>query len=175
MPVYYAFVSNPQSIKKSTAGSVFGFQLGKVMRERSYGGVDSHCIVVQDNEHIGVGGACIVQSLESHTTHNRSITYHSYMLSLFIACQSRCHCHTQDSGKRGRRMSGAKSIVLTFCTFRKTTDTFSLAYMCKILVSTGEDFMSITLVPYVPYQHIVRSIEHIVQRNSKLYHSETCT
>jgi hypothetical protein len=61
-------------------------------------------------------------------------------------------------------MSYTKGIIFAFSPFGKAAKASVFAVGGKIIPASGEYFMTISLVAYVPYQLIVRSIEYIVQR-----------
>jgi len=69
-------------------------------------------------------------------------------------------------------VSYAESIVRAFIAFRKTAETFVFAVGMEYFPAPGQYFMAIGLVAYIPYQLIVRSIEHIVQGGCQLYYAQ---
>lgn len=69
-------------------------------------------------------------------------------------------------------MSAAESIVRTLGHTREAADTAQLAIGPKRLAAPGNDFMGIGLMPHVPHDFIVRSIEYVVQSDGKLHRSQ---
>ena len=45
----------------------------------------------------------------------------------------------------------------------------------KAFAPACKELMWIGLVSYIKYQYILRSVEHIVQSNSQLYHAQACS
>jgi hypothetical protein len=45
----------------------------------------------------------------------------------------------------------------------------------EYIPSTGEDLMTVSLVPHIPYDLVVRGIEYMMEGNSKFHHTQTGT
>src|SRR5690606_17834979 len=72
-------------------------------------------------------------------------------------------------------MPYAKGIVFTFAALRETAESAVFPVGMKLLASSGKDFMPISLMPYIPYELVIRSIEHIMQGYGKLGYAQTCS
>ena len=44
--------------------------------------------------------------------------------------------------------------------------------MAKIVPAAREDLMAVSLMPDIPYQLVVRCVEHVMQGNGKLYYTQ---
>ena len=60
-------------------------------------------------------------------------------------------------------MAHTKSIIFTFASIWKTAEAFIFSVRFKIVTATGNNFMSIGLVPYIPDQLVARGVEGAVR------------
>ena len=70
-------------------------------------------------------------------------------------------------------MTGAKSIVFAFASFRETAHSFELPVGMKSIFSSSEYFMTVCLMPHIPYQCIIRGVEHIMNGCGEFHHAQT--
>ena len=68
-----------------------------------------------------------------------------------------------------------KGIIFALLTLRKARKSAPLAVGGKAFAPACKELMWIGLVSYIKDQYILRSVEHIVQGNSQLYHAQACS
>ena len=71
-------------------------------------------------------------------------------------------------------MAGDKRIVLAFLRIRESADAFVSSQGGESVASTGNNFVSVSLMAHVPNDTIVRSIEYAMQSHGKLHRSQAC-
>ena len=69
-------------------------------------------------------------------------------------------------------MGGAKRIVFAFSAPGEARQTSGLSQGADAVASPGENFMWIGLMPDVPDDAVARRVEHIMQGDRKLDHTE---
>ena len=69
-------------------------------------------------------------------------------------------------------MTYAKAIVFAFTAVGETADAFILPVGDKTFLSTGKDFMAISLVTYIPYKLVIGSLVNIMECHGKFYHTK---
>lgn len=69
-------------------------------------------------------------------------------------------------------MAHAKGVIFAFAAFGKATQAFVLAVAGKNITATGEYFMAISLMAYVPYQLVVRRIVYVMQCHRQFYYAK---
>ena len=82
------------------------------------------------------------------------------------------HSHTEGSADGGRRMPYAEGVVLAFTALGESTESIVFPVRWKHVAAAGKDFVSVSLMAYIPYQLVVRRVKHIVQGNAKFYNSK---
>ena len=70
-------------------------------------------------------------------------------------------------------MTCPERIVQTLPHLRETAQAAQLAVRAETVPPTRNDFVRIGLMPHVPYQFVIRRIQHIVQRHSQFDHAQT--
>ncbi len=75
--------------------AVRGAQLGHVLAQRTHIGVDSHVVVVEDDEQVGVVNRRIIESLKCHAAADARITYHGHHTAVGVALQFSGNAHAQ--------------------------------------------------------------------------------
>ena len=134
--------------------------------------VDGHVVIVENDQQVGLlARTGVVQPLERQTARHRTVADHGHHLPL-LALEFRSFGHTERRRNRHGGMSAAESIVRTLGHTREAADTAQLAIGPKRLAAPGNDFMGIGLMPHVPHDFIVRSIEYVVQSDGKLHRSQ---
>jgi len=68
-------------------------------------------------------------------------------------------------------MPYTKSIVFTFGTTRKAGDPLRFAQGLHAVTAAGENLVRISLVANIPYQLVIRGVEHIMQCDGQFYHA----
>ena len=98
----------------------------------------------------------------------RTIADHGNVLTILqtqFACR---HRHTQGSGNTGGRVPRAEGVILGFRAFRKAGNPIQLTQMSHLLTSSGDDFVTVTLMTDIPDDFVIRRVEHMVQRDGQL-------
>ena len=142
-------------------------QMGQIPRQRTNIFRDGHLVIVQDHKQI-IQPADVVHALVYHTASKSTIADHCHHkpgFSLDFFCPS----HANGQRKRRIAMSGNKGIVHTFMGVRETGNTIQLPQMVKLLPASGEQLVSVALMPHVEYNLILRRFQYTVQRHCKLY------
>src|SRR5690606_42080370 len=70
-------------------------------------------------------------------------------------------------------MAYTKSIIFTFSTFWKTTNSVQLSICVKNVFSARKNFMPVGLVAHIPNQNIIGGIENVMKRNGKFNNAKT--
>jgi hypothetical protein len=70
-------------------------------------------------------------------------------------------------------MPGGKSIVRTLVRVGEAAQTAQLTVTAKEIATTSKKLMSVSLMPDIPYDAVIRSVKNIVKRHSKLYGAHT--
>ena len=131
--------------------------------------VDGHVVIVENDQQVGLlARTGVVQPLERQTARHRTVADHGHHLPL-LALEFRSFGHTERRRNRHGGMSAAESVVRTLGHTREAADTAQLTIGPKRLAAPGNDFMGIGLMPHVPHDFIVRSIEYVVQSDGKLH------
>ena len=91
-----------------------GVDTRQIMMESSDIVVDSHVVIVEDNQQVIRVSRCIIQSFKSQSSRNSGIAYHSDDLTVFFVFQVGSDRHTQCCRYRIGGMSGNECVVWAF-------------------------------------------------------------
>ncbi len=80
--------------------------------------------------------------------------------------------HAEGSGDRGAGVTCTKSVIFTFRTSRKAGDTTALAQAGHRFASSGQYLVRVSLMADIPYQAVVRRIEHIMQGDAEFDYTQ---
>ena len=69
-------------------------------------------------------------------------------------------------------MRGAESVVFRFLAPRKTGEALPHAQVFHRITATGEDLVAVGLVTDIPYQAVVRRVEHVMQCDGEFNRAE---
>src|SRR5690606_9260196 len=133
-----------------------------------------HVIVVQHHHQIGIVRNGIVQGFKGHTRRHGAIAnnrYHFTWLVLVATCQG----HAQTSRNCRRRMPYPKGIKFRFFTCWKGCQTIFGPDSGELFTTAGQCLMRIGLMPHIPDQTVMWSIEAIVQSHRKFNNTEVGT
>ena len=150
-----------------------GMQLVQVMFHTAHAVVDTHIVVVQDDEQVVVGAGYVVQTLVGQSATHAAVSNHCHHLSVCLSLLLCSHSHTQGSRDTVRGMSAGKGVVFAFFGRGEGAQAVQLAVGIETVLTTGENLMSGCLVSYVPYNTVVWRIEHVVQGNGQFYNTQT--
>ena len=149
-------------------------QLGEVVRQPSHVARNGHVVVIEDHQHIGVQVAGMVQCLKRHPCGHGAIADHCNALAArALHAGGDGHPQGRTDGRAG--MPHAKGVVFAFSPLREARQTILAANAVHTLATTSEDFVGIGLMPDIPHQAVVGSIEHIVQSNGEFKNSKAGT
>ena len=122
---------------------LFGFgikpprhQLTQVLIERTHRRADRHVVVVQNDQQITIGCACIVHGFIGHACSECAIANDGHSFALTSRLFGR-HCHSQRSRNAGGRMGSAKSVVLAFFASWKATQAALLTQRTHLIHAAG--------------------------------------
>ena len=137
-------------------------QLAQVAVQRTHGRADRHVVVVEDHQHAGFADTGVVHGLVGHARRHRAVADDGYCMAV-RALVLRAHGHPQGGGDAGRRMGGAKGVVLAFAAPWETAQAALLAQGGHALAPPGQNFVRIGLVAHVPHQAVLRGVVDVVQ------------
>ena len=69
-------------------------------------------------------------------------------------------------------MSAGEGIVFAFQRSREWTDAVQLAVGTEVVAATCQDFMSVSLMSYIPYDTVVRGVEDIMKGYGYFNHTK---
>ena len=69
-------------------------------------------------------------------------------------------------------MTGIKGITVTFFSFRETAHPTIFSQIIKSFFPSGQNFMRIRLMPYIPDHLILRKLKTEMHCHGKLYHTQ---
>ena len=142
-------------------------QLAQIAVERTHGRADRHVVVVEDHQHARLADTGVVHGLVGHARRHGAVADDGYCMAV-RALVLRAHGHPQSGRDAGRRMGGAKGVVLAFAAPRKTAQAALLAQGGHALAPPGQNFVRIGLVAHVPDQPVLRRVVDIVQGHRQL-------
>src|SRR5699024_10734215 len=148
-------------------------QIIQMFPQGSYIRIDRNMVVIENYQQIGICRPCVIQGVKSHPGRKRSIPDDCNMLPFGISQPNICQSHSEGSGNRGRGMSPAKGIIITLFSAWETTYSMITPVGMKFFSPAGQNFMAISLMPYIPNQQIPRSVKDIMQSNCKFYYPQT--
>ena len=68
-------------------------------------------------------------------------------------------------------MPGAKGIVFALIALRESGNASRFAQACHRFATTGQYFVRISLVAYIPYQAVIWRVVDVMQRDRQLNHA----
>ena len=148
-----------------------GHELGQIAVQRANRRADAHVVVVQDHQQIAVGHAGVVECLERHAGGQRTVSDDGYRAPVFPLDFGRQR-HAQRSRDGGAGVCGAERVVVALAALRETAQAAQLPQGVHAFAPAGQYLVRIGLVAHVPYQPVVRGIEHIVQRHREFHRAE---
>ena len=149
-------------------------QLGKVAVQRTHGRADAHVVVVQDDQQVAVRDARVVQGFKGHAGGHGTVANDGNGMPVYtLDAGSLCHAQRGRNGRAGVRC--AEGVEFAFATLRETGEATQLAKGWHAVTPPGENFVRVSLVPYVPHDPVVGGVEHIVQGHSQLHGAQVGT
>ena len=149
--------------------SARGVEMRHIFTYCSHVLVDSHIVVVeQDNEVVAINRS-IVHSLESESATYRRIAYHSHHIAMFHSLQFCSHRHAQGCRNGVGCVTCDKRVVFALLRIWESAQPVVLTIVFKHIATACEYLMSVSLMSHVPYYAVVGRIEHIMQRHREVY------
>ncbi len=68
-------------------------------------------------------------------------------------------------------MAGREGVIFAFFRIRETAQAAKSSVCLKAVTTSGQQFMAVSLVPDIPHNPVIRSVEHIMQGYGQLYRS----
>ena len=135
-------------------------------------GADRHIVVIEDDEHVGIGGPGIVEAFVSEATGESAISDYGNDITMqveeFVSLSESESCRNRYGG-----VPGAESIIRAFVHTRETADTAQFAIGVELSAPTGNNFVCVGLVSDVPDYFVMRSVVDVVESDSKFDGAET--
>src|SRR5580658_11352988 len=107
----------------------------------------------------------MVHSFEGEASGHGSVTDDSHCLPVGLALIFRSHCHSKSRADGSGGMAYSEGIVFALRPFGETTQSIVFTVAGKLFPPAGQDLMAIGLMADVPYQLVIRCIEHIMKRH----------
>ena len=171
--VWGAFQHFLAAVPNLVVGSA-GQQLGKIVGQPAHVAGDRHVIIVQDNQHIGVQVAGVVQGLKGHTGGHGAVANHRNALAPGIL-HAGCNGHAQCGADGGAGVANTEGVVFTFRPFREPGQAILAADAAHLFPAPGQDLVGVGLVAYIPDQPIFGGIEDIVQGDGQFQNAQAGT
>ena len=141
----------------------------QVFAQAAHRTVDRDAVVVEYHQHVGLAHAGVVECLEGLASGHGAVADDGDMLTVGVSLQFRRDGHAQRRRYRGRGMAGTESVVWAFAHLGEAAEPALGPYGLELVVAAGKDLVGVSLVSHVPYQLVVRSVEHIMQRHSQFH------
>ena len=148
-----------------------GHQARQHLRQRADVFADRHLVVVEDDQHVRIDVAAVVQRLVGHATGQAAVADHSHDLSC-VALALRGDGHAERSRNRRRRMTHAETVVLAFIAARKRRQSVLVLDRVDAVAAAGEDLVRIALVADIPDQAVVRRVVQVMQRDGEFDYAQ---
>ncbi len=143
------------------------------MLHSAHTAVDAHIIVIQNDEHVVRCSRNIVQSLKGKSAAHSPVANNGNDMSVSVSCLPCRHSHAEGGRYRVRCVSAYKSIVFAFLWRWERPYAMELSVSAEIVASSGKNLVSVSLMPHVPHNPVVRCVEHVVHGYGNLQCSQT--
>ena len=150
-----------------------GGDVGQVLFECANIGIDGHAVVVQNDQHVGVFHAAVVQPFKGQTSGHGPIANHSHVLCAAFAIVAAAHGHAQRRTDARAAVAHAKGVVGALAPLGESREAFVLAVGVEVVATPCQNLVAIGLVPHIPNDLVLRGVERIVQGNRQLNHPQT--
>ena len=148
-----------------------GHQARQHFRQRADVLADRHLVVVEDDQHVRIEVAAVMQRFVRHAAGEAAVADDGDDLAL-VAFALRGERHAERGGDRGRGMTHAESVVRAFFAFRERREAILFLDRGDLVAAAGQDLVRIALMADVPDQAIVRRVIQIMQRDGQFDHAE---
>ena len=141
--------------------------LAQVLRERADGRADRHLVVVDDDEHLGLALADVVERLEREAAHEGRVADDDRDPLEAVAHVARLGEALGDREARAG-MAAVEDVVRRLGAAREAADAVELAQRLEPLEASGQELVRVGLVARVPDDPVARRFEQPVQRDREL-------
>ena len=135
---------------------------------------DGHLVVVDHDDEVRVQFSCVVQSLESFSAAQRTVSDDSNDIA-FFAFQVTAFGQSSGQADRGGGMADDEMVV---CAFRRLGVARHVVVFFRIEISlfpSGQHLVGIALVGHVEDNLVFRRVEHVMQGDGGFHHAEVRT
>ena len=143
----------------------------QVLAEPAHVWRNAHPVIVQDDGHVLLGGAHIVERFVRHTARHGTIANDSNHVIVTVETVTR-NSKAKSRRNRSRSMPGTEAVIDALVPFEEAGNTALLAQSIETVVAAGQQFVHVRLVPHVPDNLVVGRIEHIVKRKSQFHNAK---
>ena len=91
----------------------------------------------------------------------------------FFLRQAGGNSHTQGCGDGVGGMTTGKRVIFALHRSGERTDTMKTTVGVELVTTTGQNLVTVGLVPYIPDNTVFRGVVNVVQRHSDLYNAKT--
>ena len=131
--------------------------------------VDGHIVVVENDEQVVGVGRGIIQSLEGQSARDGGVADDGNHFALFLFVFELCGDGHAQSGRYGvGGVSGDEGVVFALGRVGESAQSVQFANGVELFAATGENLVSVGLVPHVPHDAVVGGVEHVVQGHGQL-------
>ena len=148
--------------------SVGGRDVGQILFQGPHVGVDRHAVVVEDDQHVGVLHASLVEALEGQTAGHGPIADDGHMLDVALAVVAAADSHAECRTDTRAAVPDPKRVVFAFAALGEAADAFVLTVGVETLASTGQNLVAVGLVSDVPHDLVLGGVEDVMQGHGKL-------
>ena len=145
--------------------------LRQVLRERPDRRADRHLVVVDDDEHLGLALADVVEGLEGQAAHQRGIADDDRD-ALQAVAQVAGLGQTLGDRQPGPGVAAVEDVVLRLGAAREAADPVQLAERAEAIQSPGQELVRVGLVAGVPDDPVARRLEESMQGDGQLDDAE---
>ncbi len=148
--------------------------LRQVARHRADAGRDRHLVVVDDDQHLRLALADVVERLERQSAHQRGVPDHDRDALHPVADVARLGQPLSDR-EPGPGMPAVEDVVRRFGASREPADAIERAQRPESIEPAGEELVRVGLVPGVPDDLVARRFEEAVERDRQFHDPERRT
>ncbi len=132
---------------------------------------DAHLVVVEDDEHVGLGGAGLVEGGEGHASGERAVADDRDDL-LVGAAQIAGAGEAEGGGDAGTAVAGAVGIVRALGARGEAAEAAGLADRGEAVAAAGEKLVRVRLVADVPEDLVLGRVVDVVEGDGQLDDAE---
>ena len=140
----------------------------QVLGERADGRADRHLVVVDDDEHLGLALADVVERLERQAAHQRGVADDDGDPLEAVAEVARLGEALGDR-QPGAGMAAVEDVVRRLGAAREAADPVELAQRPEPLEAAGQQLVRVGLVAGVPDDPVARRLEQAMERDRQLH------